>query len=86
VSILAALLKPTSGQVLIDGLISPVWMIFSGSICARENWFYLSSQQYCTLSQCRKNVELMLRLNNKLDKAGKLRARELLALLGLGER
>jgi putative ABC transport system ATP-binding protein len=32
------------------------------------------------------NVELMLRLNNKLDKAGKLRARELLARLGLAER
>ncbi len=32
------------------------------------------------------NVELMLRLNNRLDKAGKLRARELLARLGLGER
>jgi putative ABC transport system ATP-binding protein len=32
------------------------------------------------------NVELMLRLNNRLDKAGQLRARELLARLGLGER
>ena len=32
------------------------------------------------------NVELMLRLNNRLDKAGSLRARELLARLGLGER
>ncbi len=32
------------------------------------------------------NVELMLRLNGKLDKAGKLRARELLARLGLAER
>jgi putative ABC transport system ATP-binding protein len=32
------------------------------------------------------NVELMLRLNHKLDKGGKLRARELLARLGLGER
>jgi putative ABC transport system ATP-binding protein len=32
------------------------------------------------------NVELMLRLNNRLDKAGKMRARELLARLGLGER
>jgi putative ABC transport system ATP-binding protein len=32
------------------------------------------------------NVELMLRLNGKLDKAGKLRARELLARLGLSER
>jgi putative ABC transport system ATP-binding protein len=32
------------------------------------------------------NVELMLRLNRRLDKAGKLRARELLARLGLGER
>ena len=32
------------------------------------------------------NVELMLRLNNQLNKTGKLRARELLARLGLGER
>ena len=32
------------------------------------------------------NVELMLRLNNRLDKAGRLRARELLARLGLAER
>ena len=32
------------------------------------------------------NVELMLRLNNRLDKTGMLRARELLARLGLGER
>jgi len=32
------------------------------------------------------NVELMLRLNNKLDKAGKERAKELLARLGLGDR
>ena len=32
------------------------------------------------------NVELMLRLNNKLDKTGKLRARELLARLGLADR
>jgi putative ABC transport system ATP-binding protein len=32
------------------------------------------------------NVELMLRLNGRLDKEGRLRARELLARLGLGER
>jgi len=32
------------------------------------------------------NVELMLRLNQRLDKAGKMRAQELLARLGLGER
>jgi putative ABC transport system ATP-binding protein len=32
------------------------------------------------------NVELMLRLNNKLDKVGRLRAQELLARLGLAER
>lgn len=32
------------------------------------------------------NVELMLRLNNQLSKTGKLRARELLARLGLGDR
>ena len=32
------------------------------------------------------NVELMLRLNKRLDKAGRMRAEELLARLGLGDR
>ena len=34
----------------------------------------------------RENVELMLRLNGKLDRTGKERARELLDRLGLGDR
>ena len=38
---------------------------------------YLSAQE---------NVELMLRLNNSFDKAGRDRARDLLVQLGLGER
>jgi putative ABC transport system ATP-binding protein len=65
-SILAALLQPSSGQILLDG-----------QDLAKMGDVDLSAVE---------NVELMLRLNNRLDKAGKLRARELLARLGLAER
>jgi putative ABC transport system ATP-binding protein len=86
-SILAALLKPTSGEIYLDG----------------QNMHELSENDLVTLRREKigftfqannlvpyltavENVELMLRLNGRLDKAGKLRARELLARLGLGER
>ncbi|BBB49371.1 ABC transporter ATP-binding protein [Pelolinea submarina] len=86
-SILAALLKPTAGEIYLDG----------------QNMHELSENDLVTLRREKigftfqannlvpyltavENVELMLRLNDKLDKAGKLRARELLARLGLGER
>jgi putative ABC transport system ATP-binding protein len=86
-SILAALLKPTAGEIFLDG----------------QNMHDLSENDLVTLRREKigftfqannlvpyltavENVELMLRLNGRLDKAGTLRARELLARLGLGER
>ena len=86
-SILAALLKPTAGEIYLDG----------------QNMHDLSEDELVTLRREKigftfqannlvpyltavENVELMLRLNGCLDKTGALRAREFLARLGLGER
>lgn len=86
-SILAALLKPTSGQVLIDGVDLSSLDDFQRVNMRREKiGFTFQANNLVPYLSAVENVELMLRLNNKLDKAGKLRARELLARLGLGER
>ncbi len=86
-SILAALLKPTSGQVLIDGVDLSGLDDFKRVNLRREKiGFTFQANNLVPYLSAVENVELMLRLNNKLDKAGKLRARELLARLGLGER
>ena len=86
-SMMAALLKPSSGQILLDGEdlagLSDVQRVIMrrekiGLPSRRTILFpYLSAVE---------NVELMLRLNKRLNKSGKLRARELLARLGLSER
>ena len=47
---------------------------------------HLPGQQPGPFLTARENVELMLRLNGKLDRAGKARARDLLERLGLGDR
>lgn len=53
----------------------------------RENvGFTFQSNNLVPYLTALENVELMLRLNGKLDKAGRERARELLARLGLGDR
>lgn len=86
-SILAALLKPTSGQVLIDGVDLSSLDDFQRVNMRREKiGFTFQANNLVPYLSAVENVELMLCLNNKLDKAGKLRARELLARLGLGER
>lgn len=86
-SILAALLKPTSGQVLLDGVDLSSLDDFQRVNMRREKiGFTFQANNLVPYLSAVENVELMLRLNNKLDKAGKLRARELLARLGLGER
>ena len=86
-SILAALLKPTSGQVLIDGVdLSGLDDFLRVNMRREKIGFTFQANNLVPYLSAVENVELMLRLNNKLDKAGKLRARELLARLGLGER
>jgi putative ABC transport system ATP-binding protein len=86
-SILAALLQPTSGRILLDGMdLSTMGEKERVKMRREKIGFTFQSNNLVPYLNAVENVELMLRLNNKLDKAGKLRARELLARLGLGER
>jgi len=86
-SILAALLKPSSGQILLDGQ-DLAGMSDAERVSMRREkiGFTFQANNLVPYLSAVENVELMLRLTNRLDKAGKLRARELLARLGLGER
>ena len=86
-SILAALLQPTSGKVLLDGEDLAGKNDIERVTMRREKiGFTFQANNLVPYLTAVENVELMLRLNNKLDKTGKLRARELLARLGLADR
>jgi putative ABC transport system ATP-binding protein len=86
-SILAALLTPTSGQVLIDGQDLAQMNEKKRVKLRREKiGFTFQSNNLIPYLTARENVEFMLRLNNKLDRAGRVRSDELLARLGLMER
>jgi putative ABC transport system ATP-binding protein len=86
-SILAALLQPTSGRILLDGMdLSSMGDKERVKMRREKIGFTFQANNLVPYLSAVENVELMLRLNNKLDKTGKLRARELLARLGLGER
>lgn len=86
-SILAALLSPTSGRILLDGEDLSAKDDKERVQLRREKiGFTFQANNLVPYLSAVENVELMLRLNGRLDKAGKLRARELLARLGLAER
>ncbi|MBW6474050.1 MAG: ABC transporter ATP-binding protein [Anaerolineaceae bacterium] len=86
-SILAALLQPTSGKVVLDGQDLAGMNDIDRVAMRREKiGFTFQANNLVPYLTAVENVELMLRLNNKLNKTGKLRARELLARLGLAER
>jgi putative ABC transport system ATP-binding protein len=86
-SILAALLKPSSGQIILDGEDLAGMSDAERVIMRREKiGFTFQANNLVPYLSAVENVELMLRLNKRLNKAGKLRARELLARLGLSER
>ncbi len=86
-SILAALLKPTSGQVLIDGQDLAKMSETRRVVLRREKiGFTFQSNNLIPFLNAQENVELMLRLNGRLDRAGKVRSQELLARLGLSDR
>jgi putative ABC transport system ATP-binding protein len=86
-SILAALLQPSSGQILLDGQdLASIGDVDRVAMRREKIGFTFQANNLVPYLSAVENVELMLRLNNRLDKAGKLRARELLARLGLGER
>ncbi|MBI5950885.1 MAG: ABC transporter ATP-binding protein [Chloroflexi bacterium] len=86
-SILAALLTPTDGQVLIDGQdLSKMNEKQRVKLRREKIGFTFQSNNLIPYLSARENVEFMLRLNNKLDRAGRLRSDELLARLGLADR
>lgn len=86
-SILAALLTPTSGQVLVDGVDLAKMNEKQRVKLRREKiGFTFQANNLIPYLSARENVEFMLRLNAKLDHASRLRSDELLARLGLGER
>jgi putative ABC transport system ATP-binding protein len=86
-SILAALLSPTSGQVLIDG-VDLAQMDESERVALRREkiGFTFQSNNLVPFLTAAENVELMLRLNNRLDRVGQVRSNELLGRIGLGDR
>jgi putative ABC transport system ATP-binding protein len=86
-SILAALLQPSSGQILLDGQdLATMGDIERVSMRREKIGFTFQANNLVPYLSAVENVELMLRLNKRLDKSGKLRSRELLARLGLGDR
>ena len=86
-SMLAALLKPTSGQILLDGEDLAGMNDAKRVKLRREKiGFTFQANNLVPYLSAVENVELMLRLNKRLDKSGKLRSRELLSRLGLSER
>ncbi len=86
-SILAALLTPTTGQVLIDGQDLAQMNEKKRVRLRREKiGFTFQSNNLIPYLTARENVEFMLRLNNKLNRAGRVRSDELLARLGLSDR
>ena len=86
-SILAALLSPTSGQVLVDGTDLARMNEKQRVKLRREKiGFTFQSNNLIPFLTAQENVEFMLRLNGKADKSGRTRSEEILARLGLSDR
>ncbi len=86
-AMLAALLNPSSGEISIDGHPLAEMKESQRTRFRREKiGFTFQQNNLLPFLTALENVELMLRLNHKLDKQGRERARELLTRLGLGER
>jgi putative ABC transport system ATP-binding protein len=86
-AILAALLSPCSGSVRIAGHDLATMKDGDRVAFRREKiGFTFQANNLVPYLTAQENVELMLRLNGRLDRAGRERARELLARLGLADR
>ena len=86
-SMLAALLQPSEGQILLDGQdLARVSDARRVALRREKIGFTFQANNLVPYLTALENVELMLRLNGKLDRAGRLRSRELLSRLGLGQR
>ena len=86
-SMLAALLSPTEGQILIGGQDLSKMNERQRVVLRRERiGFTFQSNNLIPFLSAQENVELMLRLNGKLSHGERIRAAELLSRLGLGDR
>jgi putative ABC transport system ATP-binding protein len=86
-AMLAGLLSPTDGSIMIDGDELGRMKEKQRTRFRREKiGFTFQSNNLVPYLSVRENVELMLRLNNKFDKQGRAFAQELLTQLGLGDR
>jgi putative ABC transport system ATP-binding protein len=86
-SILAALLSPTSGQISIDGQdLAQMGEKQRVALRREKIGFTFQANNLIPYLTALENTEFMLRLNGKLDKTGKMRSQELLARLGLSDR
>ena len=86
-SMLAALLSPTEGQILIGGQDLSKMNESKRVVLRRERiGFTFQSNNLIPFLSAQENVELMLRLNGKLTHGERIRAAELLARLGLSDR
>jgi putative ABC transport system ATP-binding protein len=86
-SILAALLTPTNGQVLVDGQdLSRLNERKRVELRRQKIGFTFQANNLIPFLTAQENVELMLHLNGGADKAGRVRSVELLSRLGLNDR
>jgi len=86
-SILAALLTPTSGQVLVDGQdLSKLNERKRVKLRREKIGFTFQSNNLIPFLTAQENVDFMLRLNGRGNKAGRMRSAELLSRLGLSDR
>jgi hemin transport system ATP-binding protein len=86
-AMLAALLAPTSGQILVDGVdLSRTSDTARVEMRRAKIGITFQANNLVPYLTALENVELMLRLNNNLHKEGRLRVQELLTRLGLGDR
>jgi putative ABC transport system ATP-binding protein len=84
---LAGLLAPSTGRIIIDG--QELGRMSEAELTRfrrQKVGFTFQANNLAPYLTVRENVELMLRLNNALDKAGRERAEELLCRLGLADR
>ncbi len=86
-AMLAGLLRPTDGRIRIAGQeLSTMSERRRTAFRGSNIGFSFQSNNLVPFLNAQENVELMLRLNGRLDRKGKQRATDLLARLGLGER
>jgi putative ABC transport system ATP-binding protein len=86
-AILAGLLRPTSGSIMIAGQeLSTMKEKERARFRRRKIGFTFQANNLVPYLTVLENVELMLRLNNQFDAASRKRASELLVLLGLEDR